>query len=303
MGTQLENANILNFANHLDPFQAEVSEYKAKVQSLINQLNRELQSSLELQDVLTLFFNRISLLLNLDGFCYTHDEYDCHYSTTEQGRNKVSYNMETDTVKLGVLVFTRDQRFQETELESLESLLSCTVFPLRNCLKYKEALKGALTDALTQCGNRHAFETSLAREMDLAQRDGSSLSLVLLDFDHFKQINDQYGHSCGDIVLQQSIQEIQSIIRRTDMLFRFGGEEFVLVLHRTSAKAAALVADKIRRHIAATSFTYADKTIPVTLSAGVASLTPDDTRDSLLMRTDEQLYCAKHQGRNLVCFD
>jgi len=300
MNNPLENNNILNFSNRLNPFQAELSAFKAREQQLIHQLNRELQSSLEVQDILTLFFNRIAEFLQLDGFCYTQEDQDCHYSTPEQGRNKVSYRLETDSAKLGTLIFTRNKRFAESDLETLENLLGCLLFPLRNGLSFKRAMKGALTDALTQCGNRQAFEISLSREMDLANRDKTPLSLVLLDFDHFKQINDQYGHHCGDRVLQDGIQIIQSVIRKTDMLFRYGGEEFVLVLHRTDAESAAQIADKIRMRIADTDFVFNETRISVSISAGVTHLKSEDDRDSLLARADELLYCAKHLGRNQV---
>jgi len=154
-----------------------------------------------------------------------------------------------------------------------------------------------ITDPLTQAFNRrhlhHCLETALAQQ----RRYGITTSLVLFDIDHFKQVNDRFGHQSGDLVLQRLSQQIRQRLRRTDALFRFGGEEFVLLLPATTLHQARQMAEDLTRQIAQTPILEAQ---PVTISCGVSQMRSHDTIDSWLQRCDRALYQAKQDGRNRV---
>ncbi len=153
------------------------------------------------------------------------------------------------------------------------------------------------TDALTQAGNRLAFNEVLCREVKLAQRSEQPLSIVLFDIDFFKKVNDQYGHAHGDLVLKQITATIKESLRDSDAIFRIGGEEFVLILALQDKQAAHAVAEKIRQKIAAVNFPQSSR---ISISLGVTQLLADDDYDSILARADKALYQAKESGRNKV---
>ncbi len=157
----------------------------------------------------------------------------------------------------------------------------------------------AMTDALTGASNRRGAEEAMHRELGRARRTGSSLSFVLLDIDRFKQVNDAGGHAIGDRVLQQVAKILIDSVRATDVVARWGGEEFLLLLSATDAAGALILANRIRTRVES----HRAPDLPqVTLSAGVTDLRPEDvTGADALRRADERLYQAKHSGRNCVC--
>lgn len=155
----------------------------------------------------------------------------------------------------------------------------------------------AHTDALTGLYNRRAYDQHLAREWRRVQRNGAPLSVLLVDADHFKAVNDQHGHAMGDQVLQVLASVLQEGARDIDVAARVGGEEFAVLLADTDATSAAGVAERIRSQIAQAE---AMPVAAVTVSIGVATLQAQEQPDSLQHRADQALYMAKSQGRNRV---
>ena len=153
------------------------------------------------------------------------------------------------------------------------------------------------TDPLTGAYNRRMFMDLLARELQRAGRYGEPFSLLMFDIDHFKMVNDQYGHDAGDRVLQEVVRLSMETIRQADTLARWGGEEFMVLLPRTDGDMAYTMGERLRKSIATHAFVDADQ---LTVSVGVTSLNQVDTMDALLKRVDEALYSAKESGRNLV---
>jgi diguanylate cyclase (GGDEF)-like protein len=199
---------------------------------------------------------------------------------------------------MGELVFRRNQRFSEQELGNLESLLSALLYPMRNALLYRAATQTALRDPLTGAGNRIAMEQTLQREIEMSRRHLQPLSLLMLDIDHFKQVNDLHGHGAGDEVLKAVAASIKDQLRNVDMVFRYGGEEFLILLSNTSREAAAMVGERLRYANQAQDY-YADgQLIELTVSLGCATLLPGESAESLLRRADSALYVAKREGRN-----
>lgn len=161
----------------------------------------------------------------------------------------------------------------------------------------QELEKMARTDSLTGLYNRYSFEELYEKEIERAKRYLNALSVIMLDIDHFKRINDTYGHAVGDKVLKQLATTVQLVIRKSDIFARVGGEEFVILCPETDTEQAKLLANKIRQEIEAARFEEAGK---LTSSFGVAQYVIGEDKENLLKRADDALYCAKKHGRNRV---
>lgn len=181
---------------------------------------------------------------------------------------------------------------------------------LRGVQFYREVMRTndvlstmALADPLTELSNRRAMEWELPRQIQNARSYSTPLSLLMLDVDYFKSVNDTYGHQVGDRVLQLLATRLQHNLRVQDTLFRYGGEEFVIILSQTNAQEAQIVARRLRRLVSEQPF-HMDGTLAleITISVGLASLiATDDTKgESLLRRADHNLLRAKSSGRNQV---
>ena len=158
----------------------------------------------------------------------------------------------------------------------------------------------ALTDSLTGTANRRAFDQQLAQRIADWQRRGTPLSLLMVDVDHFKKFNDTHGHLAGDEVLRGVAEVLNSTVRNADVVARFGGEEFAIIMPGTDLKTAGPMAEKARAAIEAAEFAFEGTTLKVTASEGVAQVMSGDDISSLVRRADEALYASKNAGRNNV---
>ena len=164
--------------------------------------------------------------------------------------------------------------------------------------------KISTTDSLTGLYNRRHFDEVLEREYDRGAREGKSLSLIMLDLDYFKNLNDSQGHAFGDEALRQTALRIQDVLNRpADMAFRYGGEEFVILLPDTEASAAHILARQIWTAMRSEPIVMKDQTVRLTISIGIAATMPDKDNSyyTLLKRADEKLYEAKNEGRDRIC--
>lgn len=158
-------------------------------------------------------------------------------------------------------------------------------------------------DPLTRTFNRYAFDRELKRQIKRSDRSGEKLSLMMMDLDYFKSINDQYGHPAGDRVLAGVGQLMQEIIREHDFLARYGGEEFAAILPDTGVRNAFLSAERLRTSLENVILNYQDEKIRVTGSFGVAERRENEKGEALLKRADRALYRAKQEGRNRTVTD
>jgi diguanylate cyclase (GGDEF)-like protein len=278
--------------------QPPILERPVSVAQLRQQLNLQLQTSLEPQRILGLFYREIQRLVPLDALSYQHKSSDLRLEFGLRGHHSISYSLSHEGEHLGELVFRRNQRFSEHEQANLESLLAALLYPMRNTLLYRAATQSALRDPLTDTGNRIAMDQTLQREIELARRHMQPLSLLMLDIDHFKQINDTHGHGAGDDVLKAVAASIKNQLRNVDMVFRYGGEEFLILLSNTSREAAALVGERLRCAAQTEDYPADGCTVELTVSLGCSTLLPGESAESLLRRADSALYVAKREGRN-----
>lgn len=167
--------------------------------------------------------------------------------------------------------------------------------------RYLQRIEDLVTlDTLTSLLNRRGFSLVAEQVLLQSRRDNSQLCTLILDIDHFKSVNDKYGHLGGDTVLRAFARQLKDILRASDIVSRWGGEEFVVILRDTTFDAAQSIAEKIRLSTQAAVIEYEGVPLSITVSIGIACLRPGETLDELLDRADQALYSAKHAGRNQV---
>lgn len=263
-------------------------------------ISSALQTTLSFNELIAIFCKKIENLIPHSAYVYSNPEFGLEMKSGVFTQHYCNYALKVEQQQLGELKLTRHYRFSEADLKLLESLLCCLIYPLKNATLYQQALKMAYTDPLTQTHNRASFDDSVKREMSLAQRGGNPLSVIFLDIDHFKSINDTYSHSCGDFALTSVAKWIKENLRGSDMVFRYGGEEFVILLSNTDSAGAELLAERIRTSIEHHTLAYDMNAIKITASLGVSSLLADDSLESFINRADEAMYESKRSGRNQV---
>ncbi|GIF02109.1 hypothetical protein Ari01nite_95730 [Paractinoplanes rishiriensis] len=204
-------------------------------------------------------------------------------------------------VRRGVLLVAsaRPEAYGETDLEIVAALAGQAMAAYDNALLFAQVNEHARIDALTGIANRRHFFDLAGGELADAHRYQNRLAAVMLDIDHFKKINDTYGHQAGDEVIREVVRRLAATGRPGDLLARYGGEEFVLLLPDVGDDAAA-IAERLRADVAAGPVGTAAGDVPVTISIGVAHLDPAERIDALLARADACLYQAKTSGRNRV---
>jgi diguanylate cyclase (GGDEF)-like protein len=166
---------------------------------------------------------------------------------------------------------------------------------------HEEIYRMTIIDGLTQVHNKRYLQEALERDVMRARRHERELCVLMFDIDHFKTVNDRYGHLAGDHVLRELARIVQERIRKDEVFARYGGEEFALVLPETSLDGARLLAETLRERVAKHKFVFQGETIPVTISIGGALLASDMDGPALMKAADEKLYEAKRGGRNRVC--
>lgn len=167
---------------------------------------------------------------------------------------------------------------------------------------HEEIYRLTIVDGLTQVNNKRYFLEFLEREMARCHRYSRALSLLLFDLDHFKKLNDDFGHLAGDFVLRELAHLAQGRIRREECLARYGGEEFAAVLPESGPEKSRIFAERLVRQVSDHAFVFEGERLPVTISAGIANLAPAMTEPAQFIKAaDAELYRAKREGRNRVC--
>ena len=274
-----------------------IDNLNADKQSLL-ELSNKLHSTLDLNNLITLFKLDITPILNLDDVIYQAPENTDSIDT--KGRHLVSYQLVLHKKNLGEIALIRRTRFSEKEQNFIEKVLVSLLAPLNNALDYQQAMNLALQDPLTGIFNRLAMDSIVSREIELSQRNTTPLSMIALDIDFFKNVNDTYGHAFGDCVLKHLVECVKQCTRTTDAMFRYGGEEFNLLLNNTELSGAHELAERIRQNIEQTPCICNGKSINITASMGISVLNVNDTQASFFKRADDALYQAKSAGRNQV---
>ncbi|NIO40398.1 MAG: diguanylate cyclase, partial [Burkholderiales bacterium] len=177
-----------------------------------------------------LFARELQAVIPHDGLSYYNETHELAFNMGRSGQHSCTYRLNADDKSLGEFALSRERRFSQSEIGLLERLLRSLVYPLRNALLYRDAASAAIKDPLTGIFNRAMLETALVREIGLARRHQDPFSVIMLDIDRFKEINDNHGHGIGDNMLKYLATCLAERIRSTDILARYGGEEFTVLL-------------------------------------------------------------------------
>ncbi|MDH5544691.1 MAG: GGDEF domain-containing protein [Gammaproteobacteria bacterium] len=264
-------------------------------------LSSRLQSTLDVYTLIESFDRELKSLVQFSSVTYSNEALSLIRTLGNPAQHSLRYRLVLpDHEILGLIEVTSVARFSPEDIELIEFMISNLVYPLRNALLYYRAQQAAYKDSLTGFNNRAMFELSLEREISLARRHSSPLSLLCIDIDHFKKFNDLHGHLVGDKVLKAVAEGIGVCIRGSDVVFRYGGEEFVVLLSNTNIVGACNLAERIRRRISSSFCIHNDQQLAVTVSIGAVALAEEAGWREFFEKADKALYTAKRCGRNCV---
>ena len=266
----------------------------------ILQLSDLLSRNLEIGQVIEAFMTEISTTTKFCGYRFSCDELDAVIEQGVMDGFSVNYRLTLQNRPLGEVTLFKQKIFNGREVCDLEDLLCSLIYPIKNALLYQVALKSAYRDPLTGLNNRAAMEKFLPREIDLAKRHKQSMALLVMDLDGFKQINDVCGHDAGDQVLRKVGEVISEEVRHTDLVYRYGGDEFVGGLGQTDLNGAIDVSERIRNSIEKMDFADNSISLRVKISIGITLVRHSDSFSSAFKRADKALYQAKMNGKNQI---
>lgn len=261
-------------------------------------LTEKLSRSLDVREIIHWFFEELRQDIPVGSIKYSRESIDLEVRLGQIGESSLDFSLQHLGQSLGEISISRARAFTPREIEHARELIKAMYYPLRNAGMYQLALRSAYQDPLTQVMNRASMEQALPREIGLAQRHGAPLVLLVIDVDYFKSINDTYGHLVGDQVLCKVAQVIQDCLRSTDLVYRYGGDEFVVCLPSTPLDSAVEVAERIRQTTCSADMGV--EGVSVGLTIGATEVGPSCTLNSAFERADMALFEAKRRGRNCV---
>lgn len=260
------------------------------------QLMLRLQENLLIEDVVHNTFDWLSECANVCGVLYKYPEEGISIECGQSSDFNYCYELGVGSLTIFSMV-----KLSTPKIDQLSYITSLLINIFRSSLSYTEAISNSMIDFLTRVGNRSALERDLQREIALQNRQSNSQStLLLFDLDKFKQVNDQLGHVEGDQLLVDISGALKKIARDSDLIYRFGGDEFVMLLKGTNLPGAMRLAERLRKSINSVLSSY-NKRIEgyiVSVSIGITEISLDDNILSLLARVDGALYSAKNSGGN-----
>ncbi|MDX2426418.1 MAG: GGDEF domain-containing protein [Cycloclasticus sp.] len=259
-----------------------------------------LQTTINLDELLPIFSAELSNTVTHSGFTFEHSEIGVNIQHGQRTNHTCEYTLAIENTSLGKMKFMRRQRFNEDELKLIENHLSALLYPLKNTLLYLQAIQSAHTDPLTGVLNRSTLQSLFQKETALIKRYPADLTLLMLDIDFFKKVNDTYGHAMGDKALIALTQCITETARESDHIFRLGGEEFAILLSSTDLEGANLLAERLRKAVQNIDIQQDEKSFNFTVSIGLTHHQANDTLETIMQRADKALYQAKETGRNKV---
>lgn len=269
-----------------------------------SQLNRTwrtaalLQTTLDIKEMLNLFSHEISHVVPHSGIEYTHKDTLTNISIGRQTKQKCKFQLLVEKQQLGKITFTSGKPFTQKQSAQLEFLLASLVYPLRNALQYLASLQTPITDALTGKNNRFILSTYLHHEVACYQRFKTPFTMLIVDIDALKDINESHGRKTGDKIIKATANIIAESLRETDTLLRYAGDEFIILLSNTTLSGAHTVAEHLREVIENTQLNHNGNILNFTVSIGGVRINSRDNANSLLAKSYEALRHSKRDGRN-----
>ena len=282
--------------------QSELNETEGFLKKVTHQLN---EITLQIADIETLenesFSNSVSLNDELEKQINLIKSGVDESDSIENIKKTINTRIEVLQNNMDQFIAVEHKRKSQSESHHKElvdrlSDMEKETEKLRKCIEEEKGK--AYKDALTGAPNRLAFDERFTAEYNRWLRYKNKMTLCLIDIDKFKGVNDTYGHKAGDIVLKTVAEKCMTKVRKCDFFCRYGGEEFALILPETNLSSAISVAETLRESIERCTFQYGNKSVPITVSCGLAELKGKDTLDTIFKRADKALYKAKETGRN-----
>ena len=293
----MENVHILtqrvSARGEFLPLSAE--HYRINETNSPHDLVARLQTTLSIEEILTIFAEHAKQLINLSGLQFQSALGVSQSAGSDTSQTPYSFDLDIESERLGQLIYFSQFPMGKAIEAKLKQLHTALVYPLRNALMYTRVLRLATKDALTGLNNRSQFNDSLAQKLERCRRQHRPFSLMLLDLDNFKQVNDNFGHKIGDDVLQEFANVLRTSVRGTDSIFRFGGDEFALLIDDPEFTTNKVIADRIMSLVASSGLMAQ---YDVTSSIGYTLANNQDCENEVFARADKGLYKAKAAGRN-----
>lgn len=293
----MENVHILTqrVSGHGDflPFSAQYTHQNESTQA--NDLVTELQRSLVIDDILAMYAKFARKLLNFSGIQFQSTLGITQTPDSDTSNPPSIFDLTLGSEHLGQLIYFSKYPLSLAIEKKLRALHNALIYPLRNAMMYSRVLKLATKDALTGLNNRSQFNDLLSQKLDNCRRHHRQFSLMLLDLDNFKQVNDSCGHKVGDDMLKEFSNVLCNSIRGTDSVFRFGGDEFAILIEDPEFMTNKVIAERIMNLVKNSALM---SKYDVTTSIGFTLATSQDCETEIFSRADKGLYKAKASGRN-----
>lgn len=293
----MENVHILtqrvSARGEFLPFSAE--HYRNNEPAAIHALVTKLQTTLNIEEMLSIYADYAKQIINFAGMQFQSSQGVSQISNSDNSKPPFSFDLDINNEHLGQLIYFSQYPLTGNIEAKLSGLHNALVYPLRNALMYNRVLRLATKDTLTGLNNRSQFNDILLEKLERCRRQHRPFSLMLLDLDNFKQVNDSFGHKIGDDVLKEFSNVLQTSIRGTDTVFRFGGDEFAVLIDDPEFITNKVIAQRIMRLVGESSVMAQYQ---VTTSIGYTLVNSHDCEDEIFSRADKGLYKAKAAGRN-----
>lgn len=294
----------MDYINHLDAMNPNINSsvlasWATMSQTRIDKENlvEQLQTTLDIEQLLAIYLSNIQ-----HHFQITTVELDSYHGkfgagSSEHGSHVLTLPIRINDRLMARVTYYSNKAISDVFMSSLTGYQKKLIYPLRNALAFWQLQHMAMRDPLTGIGNRNLFDDAINRQLLNSERYQEPFVLMLLDLDNFKQVNDRYGHLSGDDVLISFVDLVQNCLRGSDQLFRFGGDEFAILLEKEAIATADMVANRISQAINQHPLFLRYN---VSTSIGCAAFEVGDTATSLFARADKALYAAKDAGKNCM---
>jgi len=259
---------------------------KSKTLALVSQL----QTTLDIDELIKMFAAQAARYVDFSGLYFKSPNLNKTLRGSRKAKQERRFDLRIGSNFIGTLSYGINSPISLTNHKVLEQLHQCLLHPLNNAIAYYQAMQLAMQDALTGLGNRRHFDEQLKRAMHNANRHHSLVGLVLGDLNKFKAINDNYGHAVGDFVLKEFASILRQCVRDSDSLFRFGGDEFAIIVENANETALAIIETRINQ---ALSNNASLAKYQLGCSLGSTFMNRADSETSLFERADETLYRKK----------
>lgn len=267
----------------------------------ITALVLKLQTTLSISQIIDTFYESLESEMSVCGIEYEYPLLYTHITHGKKTDSSYSYLVEVDGETWGNIILYAEADFEPAEKSSLDEYVSAIIFPLRNAILYENAIVVSENESYLGLPNWGLLESQITREAKLALRQKQSLSLVLIDIDRFTTLKNKNGLLFGDVIIRHVYETLQDSLRDTDVLYRFGYDQFSLILSDTQAYDAEMIAERIRSTVADNELlSDNDHRVNLTISIGITELKTDDSVESLYARAYNALKLAKNLGRNQV---